>query len=69
MLFKKMRREIFGNFGQFLSIFILAFLAISLFACMKASNISAYNRLEDLYKKTNNADGWIYSEGFSGEDL
>lgn len=69
MLFKKMRREIFGNFGQFLSIFILAFLAISLFACMKASNISAYNKLKDLFNKTNNADGWIYSEGFSAEDL
>ena len=69
MLFKKMIREIGKNIGQFLSIFILSFLAISLFACMKASNISAYNKLDDLYKKTNNANGWVYSEGFSEGQL
>ena len=48
MLGKKMFREIRGNLGQFLSLFILAFLAISLFACMKASNISARRKLSDL---------------------
>ncbi|MBQ7707939.1 MAG: ABC transporter permease [Lachnospiraceae bacterium] len=69
MLFKKMIREIGKNIGQFLSIFILSFLAISLFACMKASNISAYNKLDDLYKRTNNANGWVYSEGFSEGQL
>ena len=69
MLVRKMTREIRKNLGQFLSLFILSFLAVSLFACMKASNISAYNKLEDLREATNCADGWIFSEGFSQEDL
>ncbi len=69
MLRKKMFREIRTNFGQFLSLFVLAFLAVCLFACMKASNISAYNKLDDLWSTTNCADGWIYSESFSKDDL
>jgi len=69
MLVRKMTREIRKNLGQFLSLFVLSFLAVSLFACMKASNISAYNKLEDLRAATNCADGWIFSEHFSEEDL
>ncbi len=69
MLVHKMTREIRKNLGQFLSLFVLSFLAVSLFACMKASNISAYNKLDDLRKETNCADGWIFSENFSSEDL
>lgn len=69
MLGKKMLRELVRNFGQFVSIFILAFLAVSLFACMKASNISAYNKRAQMYEQTNMASGWIYGEGFSEEDL
>jgi len=69
MLGKKMLREIRGNLGQFLSLFILAFLAISLFACMKASNISARRKLSDLQEDTHCADGFIYGEGFSEENL
>ncbi len=69
MLRKKMAREILKNKGQFLSIMILAFLAVSLFASMKASNISAYNKLNDLYEKTNTADGWIFGEKFEEKDV
>ncbi|MCR4597721.1 MAG: ABC transporter permease [Acetatifactor sp.] len=69
MLFRKMLREIRGNFGQFVSIFILSMLAIMLFASMKASNISAYRKQADMYNVTNTADGWIYGEGFSEEQL
>ncbi len=69
MLFRKMLRELFKNIGQFVSILILSFLAISLFAGLKASNISAYKKLDELFEKTNNADGWIYSEGFTDEQL
>ena len=69
MLGKKMFREIRGNLGQFLSLFILAFLAISLFACMKASNISARRKLSDLQEDTHCADGFIYSEGFTEDNL
>ncbi|MBE5863538.1 MAG: FtsX-like permease family protein [Lachnospiraceae bacterium] len=69
MLSRKMRREILRNFGQFLSIFILAMLAVMLFACMKASNVSAYHKQRDMYRVTNTADGWIYGEGFSEEAL
>ena len=69
MLLKKMLREMGKNFGQFISILILAFLAVSLFACMKASNISAYNKRDALYKATNNANGFIYGENFTEDAL
>ncbi|MBO7339005.1 MAG: ABC transporter permease [Lachnospiraceae bacterium] len=69
MLYRKMLRELRGNFGQFLSIFILSMLAVMLFASMKASNISAYRKQADMYRVTNTADGWIYGEGFGEEQL
>ncbi|MCR5629210.1 ABC transporter permease [Eubacterium sp.] len=69
MLYRKMLREIKSNLGQFISIFILAFLAISLFACMKASNISAYNKRDVMYKDTNMTSGIVYGENFTKEDV
>lgn len=69
MLIRKMLREIGRNFGQFFSIFVLSFLALSLFATMKASNISAYNKLEEMRDITSCGDGWVFGEGFDEEDL
>ncbi len=69
MLFRKMLREMRDNLGQFISIFILAMLAVMLFAAMKASNVSAYRRQAEMYQLTNMADGWIYGEGFNEEAL
>lgn len=69
MLFRKMLREMRQDFGQFLSIFILAFLALSMFTIMKSSNIGAYKEQEVFHGETNLADGWLYGEGFSSDNL
>ncbi|MBR0131775.1 MAG: ABC transporter permease [Lachnospiraceae bacterium] len=69
MLNRKMLRELKKNFGQFFSLFFLAFLAVSMFACMKSSNIGAYKALDIFNEKTNRADGWLYGEGFGEEEL
>lgn len=69
MLWKKMLREMRGDFGQFFSLFILSFLAVSLFACFKSSNIGAYKALDVFESKSNLADGWLYGEGFTEDNL
>ena len=57
MLNRKMLRELKKNFGQFFSLFFLAFLAVSMFACMKSSNIGAYKALDIFNEKTKNRIG------------
>src|SRR5574344_532319 len=69
MLNRKMLREMRQNIGQFLSIFILSFLALSMFTIMKSSNIGAYKEQDYFHSKTNLADGWVYGEGFTKENL
>ena len=69
MLTKKMFREIKSNFGQFFSLFLLSFLAVALFATFKASNAGAYKAIEKFHKECNLADGWLYGEGFTTENL
>ncbi len=69
MLRKKMLRELRQNFGQFFSVFILSALAIALFACFRSSDIGAFQALEKFHNETNLADGWLYGENFTVEDL
>ncbi|MBR1693281.1 MAG: ABC transporter permease [Lachnospiraceae bacterium] len=69
MLIHKMFRELKADFGQFLSLFILSFLATSLFACMKSSNIGGYRAWDNFNEETNVANGWMYGEGFTQENL
>lgn len=69
MLRKKMLREFRQNFGQFFSIFILSALAIALFACFRSSDIGAFQALEKFHNETNLADGWLYGENFTEENL
>lgn len=68
MLLRKALRDMKSNLGQFIGIFLLAFLAVALFACMKASNISGYKQLDKLYTESNAGNGWLFGEGFSKED-
>ena len=69
MLLRKMFREMSHNKGQFLSIFLLAFLALSMFSIMKSSNIGAYEEIDKFHGETNLADGWLYGEGFTTDNL
>ena len=69
MLFRKMFREMRQNFGQFFSILILAFLALALYTGLEGNVIGGKQAREAFHKETNLADGWLYGEGFTEENL
>lgn len=61
MLAKKMIRDILKHKTQFLSIFLMAFLGVFVFAGLGSEVTSFETNTNDLYEDTNLADGWIYS--------
>ncbi|MBQ8923832.1 MAG: ABC transporter permease [Lachnospiraceae bacterium] len=69
MLFKKMLREMGHNVGQFFSIFLLSFLAVFIFAGFESNVVGSSRAVENFHNKTNVADLWAYSEGFTQENL
>lgn len=69
MLFRKMLREMKSSFGQFFSVFILSALAVALFVTMKCNYLGATKAREAFHEATNLADGWLYGENFSEENL
>lgn len=69
MLKRKLFREIKSNWGQFFSVFLLAFLAMALYCCMEGNVLSQHTARTDFHESCNLADLWIYGERFSEEDL
>lgn len=69
MLYRKLFREIKSNLGQFLSIFLLALLAMALYCCMEGHVLGQRLARADFHEACNLADFWIYGEGFSEKDL
>ncbi|MGN0402388.1 MAG: ABC transporter permease [Acetatifactor sp.] len=69
MLRKKLLREMRHNWGQFLSIFLLAFLAMALYCCMEGHVLAQHSARAEFHEACNLADLWIYGEGFSEENL
>lgn len=69
MLFRKMLREVRQNAGQFLSILLLSFIALALYTGLKANVIGGRQACDAFLEETNFADGWIYGEGFTQENL
>lgn len=69
MLIRKMIREIRGNMGQFISVLILSFLATFIYSGFESNVIGSGRAVSKFHDKTNIADLWIYSEGFTTEDL
>ena len=69
MLFRKMLREMRRNFGQFFSVFVLSFLAVFLYTGFESNVVGSRHAVETFHKETKLADLWVYSEGFSREDL
>ena len=61
MLFKKMLRDISKHKAQFLSIFLMAFLGVFVFAGVGGESVGLEVNVNDYYEETNLADGWIYS--------
>ena len=69
MLKRKLFREMKSNWGQFLSVFLLAFLAMALYCCMEGHVLGQQSARADFHEACNLADIWIYGEGFSEENL
>ena len=61
MLFRKMLRDIFRHKAQFISIFLMAFLGVFVFAGVGGESVGLEVNSNDFYEDTNLADGWIYS--------
>ena len=61
MLFKKMLRDIRKHKTQFISIFLMAFLGVFVFACVGGESVGLEVNSDNFYNETNLADGWIYS--------
>ena len=69
MLFRKMLREIRMNPGQFISIFLLAAIAMMLFSTFQSSTIGSARALKQMRSDCALADVWMYGEDFSEDDL
>ena len=69
MLIRKMLREIRNNKGQFLSILILSFLATFIYSGFESNVIGSRAAVDAFHNETNLADGWLYSEGFTEDNL
>ena len=71
MLSKKMLRDIAKHKTQFLSIFLMAFLGVFVFAGVGGESVGLEVSVNEYYNATNLADGWIYSanldDGFVDE--
>ena len=61
MLFKKMLRDIRKHKTQFISIFLMAFLGVFVFAGVGGESVGLEVNVNEFYNDTNLADGWIYS--------
>ena len=61
MLFKKMMRDIRKHKTQFISIFLMAFLGVFVFAGVGGESVGLEVNVDKFYDDTNLADGWIYS--------
>ncbi|WP_405304552.1 ABC transporter permease [Methanobrevibacter sp.] len=61
MLSKKMLRDIWKHKTQFLSIFLMAFLGVFVFAGVGGESVGLEVNVDNYYEDTNLADGWIYS--------
>ena len=65
MLIKKMLRDIAKHKAQFISIFLMAFLGVFVFAGVGGESVGLEVNVNDFYEDTNLADGWIYSMGIN----
>ncbi|MDR3318008.1 MAG: ABC transporter permease [Clostridiales bacterium] len=70
MLTKKMLRDIRRQAGQFVSVFLMSFLAVFFFSGIAGESAGLEKMSNDYYVRTNFADAWIYSRsGFTAGDM
>ena len=69
MLFKKMLRDIRKHKTQFISIFLMAFLGVFVFAGVGGESVGLEVNSNEYYNNTNLADGWIYSANLNDKFL
>ena len=69
MLFKKMLRDMIKNWPQFLSILILAFLSVFVYASIESLWYGIQKETDDYYKESNMADLWIYANNITKGDV
>ncbi len=67
MLLRKMLRDMKLNKTQFISIFLMAFLGVFIYAGVNSEGNGLQMTAEEFYEATNLADVWVYSTGFSEE--
>lgn len=69
MLLHKMLRDMKWNKMQFISIFLLAFLGVYVYAGV-GGEVAGIREVRDSYNKESNlGDAWIYGENFTKDDL
>ncbi|MHB8065206.1 MAG: ABC transporter permease, partial [Ruminiclostridium sp.] len=68
MLFRKMLRDMGKHKAQFLSIFIMAFLGVFIYAGVGGEWMGLRNTVNNYYKETNFADIWVYGKSFSKDN-
>ena len=68
MLFRKMLRDMGNHKTQFLSIFIMAFLGVYIYAGIGGEWIGLRSNSDAYYRETNFADVWVYGKNFSAQD-
>lgn len=68
MLIRKMFRDLRHHFGQFFSIFMLAFLASNMFTGIQGEVESVVAGRKGYEEQINLADGWIYGDDFSKQN-
>ena len=69
MLFKKMLRDLKNNKSQFITIFLMVFLAVFAFSGIHAYMDGMKIGSEEYYEKQNLQDLWVTKENFSEDDL
>lgn len=69
MLRQKMFQDMKQNKWQFISVMIMAFLGVFIFTGIGGEWAGVENYRKGYYEQTNLADGWIWGEGFNGDDL
>lgn len=68
MLFRKMLRDMSRHKTQFISIFIMAFLGVFIYAGIRGEWLGLKNNVTDYYQETNFANVWLYGPGFSDKE-
>jgi putative ABC transport system permease protein len=64
----KLRRDIFKNWTQFFSVFLMSFLSVLVFVGLQGAWGGLEKSLDTFTKGANLADSWVYSTGFTKED-